>query len=250
MRSLIRRRLHLRSPSFATWRGEITPAPVAVIFARAPLPWWEDERHRVEIPEAEDPPMALPGAHLDLPGHFSLPLASLDPRLTVQSVRRPGDLLDIGPNEVQRAEKASDESDLNVDAMDVTAPGKGERVAPGIRQNPVLSLARFGLTAMDTDGLRVDVSGADGGHACWLISPTKAGLRLHAAIIWISSGDSRKMRPSAPITRRLRHAIRRVFGSRDPCNISKISTFHGFQNAPKMPDEELFSSEASCTQVR
>ena len=69
--------------------------------------------------------MALPGTHLDAPGHFSLPLTSLDPRLTVQSVNRAGGPLDIGSNKEQRAEQDSDESDLDMDAMDATAPGEG-----------------------------------------------------------------------------------------------------------------------------
>ena len=87
---------------------------------------WEDERHLAEPSDGEEIPAALPGVHLDLPGHFSLPLASLEPRLTVQSVKRPGDALDMGSNEEQRTEKDPEESDLDAGAMDVgTYLGEG-----------------------------------------------------------------------------------------------------------------------------
>ena len=121
----------------------------------------EDQRHRVEIPEDEDIPAAFPGATLGLLGHFPLPVTTLVPRLAEQSAKRPGDLLDTGPNKEQRTEKDSDESDLDMDAMDVTAPGTGKRPASRIEPNPVLDLALYRLTAMDTDDRRLDVSGAD-----------------------------------------------------------------------------------------
>ena len=82
---------------------------------------WKDGRHRVEIPEDEVIPVARPGAFLDLPDHFSPPLTSMDPRLTVQSVKRPGDPLDTRCNKEKRAEKDTDASDLDMGAMDITA---------------------------------------------------------------------------------------------------------------------------------
>ena len=72
---------------------------------------WGDQRPRAEVPEDEDIPAALPGAHMDLTEHFSLPLTSVDHRLTGQSVKRPGDPIDLGPNNGQRAEKGPEESD-------------------------------------------------------------------------------------------------------------------------------------------
>ena len=122
---------------------------------------WEEERHRVEISEDEDTPVALPGAHLDLPDHFSLPLTSRDPRLTVRSVKRLGDPLDTGSNKEQRTGKDPDESDLDMDSMDVTASGKGKRPAPLIQPNPALGLALYGLTVVGADGHRLDVSDVD-----------------------------------------------------------------------------------------
>ena len=48
-----------------------------------------------------------------------------------------------------------------MDAMDVTASGKGKRSAPVIQANPVLDLTLSGLPAMDTDDRRLDVSDVD-----------------------------------------------------------------------------------------
>ena len=77
----------------------------------------------------EDIPAALPGVHLDLPEHFSLPLVCLDPRLTVRPVKRPGDPLDMGSNKEQRTGKDPEESDLGAGAGDLGPDiGRGDRL--------------------------------------------------------------------------------------------------------------------------
>ena len=48
-----------------------------------------------------------------------------------------------------------------MDAMDVAAPGEGQRPAPVIQPNPALDVELYGIEAMDTGDHRVDDSGAD-----------------------------------------------------------------------------------------
>ena len=45
------------------------------------------------------------------------------------------------------------------------------------------------------------------------------------------------------LTLRFRQTIRRISSVWDPCNVSKISTYQGIQNATKMPSENFFSSK-------
>ena len=83
------RHRYLRARSFPTF-------PVCEV--------WEGEQHLVDPSDDEDIPAALPGVHLDLPEHFSLPLACMNPRVTAQSVKRPGGPVDMGSNKEQRTE--------------------------------------------------------------------------------------------------------------------------------------------------
>ena len=126
---------------------------------------WGGELHLAEPSGDEEIPTALPGAHLGPPEHFSLPLTRLDPRLAAQSVRRPGDPLDMGSNKEQRTEKDPEESDLAAGAMGVgTSSGGG---APGhtVRTAPIVDIAMHGYPALDLDNRRLDVSSEDRGNA-------------------------------------------------------------------------------------
>ena len=74
---------------------------------------WEDGQHLVEPPGDEKSPTTLLGNLLTLPSFFPFPLASLDPRLTVQvdapSTKRPGDPLDGGSSKEQPTVTDKDE---------------------------------------------------------------------------------------------------------------------------------------------
>ena len=79
----------------------------------------EDGRHMVEPSDDGDAPVDPPGNPRTLPTLCSLPLASRDPRLTIQvdapSAKRPGDPSDSGSNKEKRAEQDPEETGLGVD---------------------------------------------------------------------------------------------------------------------------------------
>ena len=105
--------------------------------------------------------MALPGVHLDLPEHFSLPLTSLDPPLTAQSVKRPGDPLDVGSTKEARTEKDPEESDSDAGAMDVGASSGRGTPGHSAHTAPIVDLAIHGFSAMNLENRRLDVSSED-----------------------------------------------------------------------------------------
>ena len=155
---------------------------------------WEDEQHLVDPSDDENTPAALPGVHLDLPDHFSRLLACMRPRVTVQSVKRPGDPLDMGYKKEQHTGTDPGESDLDAGAGDV-GPDMG-------RGAPEVDLSAYGLPATSRDNRRLAISeenrknGIDIPTAGWSSftrmysvgrpNPSKhAALRLGPFSLWI-----------------------------------------------------------------
>ena len=68
---------------------------------------WEDEVHHVEPSGDQSLPAEPSDEPPNLPEYCSLPLRSLDPRLTVQSLKRQGDTLESGPTKEPRAERGT-----------------------------------------------------------------------------------------------------------------------------------------------
>ena len=75
---------------------------------------WEDGAHYVE--PSDDARLPAEGLEdtLNLPEYFSLPLPSLDPCLTVLSVKRPGDTFESGSTKEPRTERGNMQ-DLNME---------------------------------------------------------------------------------------------------------------------------------------
>ena len=130
----------------------------------------QDERHLVEPSDDEDIPVTLPGAHLDLPEHFSLPLACLDPRSTVQSVRRPGYPEDMGSYKERRTGKDPEESDLDAGAMVVGTYFAGGAPGFSVRTSPPVDPTIYGLPVLNLGNRRLAVSEEDRKNA--IDSPT------------------------------------------------------------------------------
>ena len=128
-------------------------------------------------------------SHIDLPERFSLPLTSLDPRLTVQSVERPGDPLETGSNKEQRTGEDSDESGLNMVKDSASLP----RFDQTLRWISNFMALRRRIRVIIALTSRAPIEGMP------LISPTRPGLSLRAFIIRISPRNPRRMRPPAPI---------------------------------------------------
>ena len=120
---------------------------------------WEGEHQWVDPSDDEDFPAALPGVHPSLPEHFSLLLASLDPRLTTQSVRRLGDPLDSGPEKEQRSEKDPEETDSGAAAQD-----------PRVDMTLAADLTAYGLLATGAENSRL--ARLPGGRRNAIDSPT------------------------------------------------------------------------------
>ena len=72
---------------------------------------WEDYVHTAEPSDHESIPAASQATPLNLPTYFSLPLSSLDPRLTAQSAKRPGETLESGSTKEPSAERVKPQQD-------------------------------------------------------------------------------------------------------------------------------------------
>ena len=68
---------------------------------------WGDEVHHVEPSGDQSPPAERSDEPLNLPEYFPLPLPSLDPRLTVQSLKRQGGTLESGRTKEPRTERGT-----------------------------------------------------------------------------------------------------------------------------------------------
>ena len=80
-----------------------------------------------------------PRISLNLPGELSLPLASLDPRLTFSSRKRPGDTLESGPKMGRKKEGGMPREGGNADASKKLTQAREPRSAANIEDYGFLS---------------------------------------------------------------------------------------------------------------
>ena len=76
---------------------------------------WEDDVHPVDPSDDESIPAESQEGPLNLPTYFPLPLSSLDPRLTAQSVKRPGETMESGSTKEPRTDRVNPQQDESTD---------------------------------------------------------------------------------------------------------------------------------------
>ena len=75
----------------------------------------ENDVHHVDPSDDEGIPPESQDVPLNLPTYFSLPLSSLDPSITVRSVKRPCDTVESGFTKEPRTERGSPQQDVNIE---------------------------------------------------------------------------------------------------------------------------------------
>ena len=88
---------------------------------------WEDDMLPVEPTGDESIPPENAEAPLHLPSYLSLSLSSLDPRLTAQSMKRPGDTLESGSTKGPRTGRVNPQQDEGTDPQPDPPDGSGQQ---------------------------------------------------------------------------------------------------------------------------
>ena len=119
-----------------------------------------DDVHQVDPSDDEGIPAASQEVPLNLPTYFSLPLSSLDPRLTAQCAIRPGDSLEWGSTKEPQKARGKLQQDVNMGSTMDPRKDRG-------RQQDV-NMEDYGLFPPNEDKLRLVLAPSDVENATYL----------------------------------------------------------------------------------
>ena len=121
---------------------------------------WEDDVLPAEPSGDEGIPPDSSDAPLYYPTYFSLPFSSLGPRLTAQSMRRPGDTLESGFTKEPRAERANPQQDEEM--------GPQQEVPAQPEPQRYVNMEDYGILPSNNDHIRLALAPNDIQNAIYL----------------------------------------------------------------------------------